>query len=135
MTPQQATLDTIATLNLPLAWYDTGPTLLLTDAGARCPARPYVVVDPPTTDTDTGAKNWPARTVDLAVRVYSDIGQDPDADAMAGQIRDYLHRRTVSFDGMAGLANVSGPSVSPSDASMVGRILRIRIQAFATVAT
>lgn len=134
MTPSEAVaevvLDTYDIVSQ-LGRHEGGPAVLVDDRNPRCPARPYVVVDAPSSDVHDGPKEMPGRAVSVPVRVYADnVVNGPDADDLALALRSALLSSTPAFDGMRSwLVEVDGPVVSPTDSTMVGRLLVSRMRA------
>lgn len=117
-------------------------SLLGTTYGGRAPIlaedsipsdvpRPFVVVDLPTVDEGDDTKNSAGRDRMVTIRCYEDASDDT-IDAIAERIRALFHRLPVSPTGETGwMASASGPTTAPTDNTLHGRSITVRVRTFA----
>lgn len=116
-------------LSSELARYDIESAVFF---GGRVPADaglPFVVVDVPTADLADDTKTTLGRDVTLTVRSYAGPNGTSKVGTIAERTRTVLHRQPVGVDPYSGwLADADGPVPAPTDRSMVGRSVSVRLR-------
>lgn len=92
--------------------------------------RPFVVVDHPSVDDPDDTKNTYGRERILSIRCFkASTDKQHDIDQIAERIRYLFHREPVHAPGERGwLASASGPTLAPTDNSLVGRLIAVRLR-------
>ncbi len=102
-------------------------------SGGRVPpdaGLPFVVVDVPSTDLADDTKTTEGREATLTVRCFAGPHGADEVATLAERVRALLHRRPIGVAPYVGwLADADGPVPAPTDRSMVGRSVSVRIRA------
>lgn len=94
---------------------------------------PFTVVAGPEQDEPFDTKDFDGREQLVIVRFYTDrTGSTAAVDAMAERGRWLLHRKPQGLAPGAFIAACSGPVVTPTDPSMYGRELAVRVTSLTT---
>lgn len=89
---------------------------------------PFVIIAGPTYVEPDDAKNADGRETEITIRVYTDAtGSTVAVEAIAERVRALLHRLPHGLADGAWMARVSGPVVAPTDSTLYGRELVVRV--------
>lgn len=121
-----------ATLTGLLAEHGDGSAVIVADEDTVWGSvdTPFVMIMGPLSDDPDDYKVEPGRDVLISVRAFDDAtGSTLRVAEIAERIRTLLHRQPVGLMPGAWSCTVSGPSVAPTDTTLLGRQLDVRIQA------
>lgn len=122
-------LRTDATLTSMLSQYQSVPAIFARPLVPENAVRPYVWIQPPGADESADTKTTQGRTVRRDIwAVTNNQGSMASCEAIAERIRSRLHRQSFAVDGAELLiSEVSGPSIAPSDESVIALSLGVRL--------
>ena len=90
---------------------------------------PYVWSNGQITDIPDDTKLQPGREIVRDVFCYTLRNQTDLIDQIGNRIRDLFHRHALALDGaLAIVAEANGPVTAPTDETVVGRVVSVRIR-------
>ncbi|MDZ7732199.1 MAG: DUF3168 domain-containing protein [Acidimicrobiia bacterium] len=119
-----------ATLTADLGTYGGEPAVIVADEDTvpEDYPLPFVVVAGPDYDEPNDTKAEDGREQEILIRAYTDAtGDTSTVETIAERIRALLHRQPVGLVDGAYIVRCSGPVVTPTDASLYGREIAVRV--------
>lgn len=91
-------------------------------------ATPFVAIEGPSYDEPDDTKEDDGREIEIVIRAFADAtGSTLVIDGIAERIRTLLHRAPTGLLPGAYIARCSGPRVAPTDPSLYGREILVRV--------
>lgn len=124
-----------ATLASLLATYGGDPAVVIGDEDTLPEDLdpPFVQIAGPGYDEPNDTKTDDGREIEIVLRAYADAtGSTLIADQIAERCRTLLHRQPSGLADGAYISRCSGPLVAPTDASLYGREITVRVTTLIT---
>lgn len=118
------------TLVADLGSYNGAPAIVVADDGTfpEDIPTPFVAVMGVDTDEADDTKTTVGRDQEVRIQAYSNAtGSTLVVNRIAERIRTLFHRQPVGLADGAYLATCSGPTVAPTDATLYGRDITVRV--------
>lgn len=118
-----------------LATYRGGPAVVVADEDTvpEDMGLPFVAITGVAFDEPNDAKVEGGREQELVIRIYTaSTGSTLLVDELAERVRSLLHRLPSGLADGAYIARCSGPVVAPTDASLYGREVTVRVTSLIT---
>lgn len=117
-------------LSADLSSYHDEPAVIVTDDGSlpEDVSTPFVAVLGVIVDEPNDCKSGEGRDQSLMIRVFDEAdGSTLQVEAIAERVRSLFHRQPLGLASGAYLVECSGPFVTPTDSSLYGRQIEVRV--------
>lgn len=122
-------LSSDSELTADLSLYAGAPAIFTDEDVPEDAGLPYVYTHGQVSDVAWDTKNSTGRVITRDVAVYAKRGNTAQLEQMAERIRALFHRHALAIDGGETIAaQASGPIAAPTDETIVGRVVTVKLK-------